>query len=242
MPQKYVLDDRGRSLILNFYGGPSQDIDQLAQQLNVPRWKLEEWARELGVTRPRSKLDDERRRVMFELYDGSSERINEIAARFQVDRRTVMRWAGVLNLTKEKAPAWTEEDEQYLKEHLHYVSVTDIALHLKRSRTAILMKAKRMGINKCFQEGYTMRSLATAFGCSDMQIRTWVDKGWLKGRRRQTQHVSGDWWLFMDVDVRHFICAHPMEVMSYVVRENWPWLVDVLAGGTYGVGRFDSAS
>src|SRR5258706_4103649 len=53
-PQKYVLDDRGRQLILNLYDGSKERTDIIQKQMpNVPRKVIHRWAVQLGKVTPR---------------------------------------------------------------------------------------------------------------------------------------------------------------------------------------------
>lgn len=49
--QRWVLDDRGRRLLLEGYDGRSETIDRLARQLGAPRWRVKHWASALGLAR-----------------------------------------------------------------------------------------------------------------------------------------------------------------------------------------------
>lgn len=188
IPQKYILDEPGRRLLLAKYDGRSETIDELAQLLCVPRWKVMRWGRDLGLAR-------------------------------------------------QSEPRWSAEDIAYLERHLHKKSLASIAKTLGRTQTAVRLKVKKLGVNKCLQEGYTMSALCLAFGCDHHKIKKWIEAGWLKGHRRQTQRLQvqgGDVWLFYDQDIRKLIVDHPQEIDPR--RADWLWLVDVLVGGANGLG------
>jgi hypothetical protein len=51
LPQKYVLTDRGRAMIIAEYNGTKAVIDDLAERLNVPRWTVKKWGQQLGLAR-----------------------------------------------------------------------------------------------------------------------------------------------------------------------------------------------
>lgn len=188
VPQKWVLDEHSRRLLMAKYDGSSAVIDELEQQLNKPRWIIKKWASQLGLAR-------------------------------------------------QKEPFWTEEDEAYLERNLHRKSIADIAKHLGRTKTAVKLKAKRLGVNKTLQEGYTMRGLCLGLGCDHHKVEKWLERGWIKGRRRKTERaeVQGDVWLFTDKNIRDFVISHPNEIDHR--RIDWLWMVDLLAGGDYyGLG------
>jgi hypothetical protein len=50
-PQKYVLDEPGRKLILALYDSTTERTEELMRRLNAPRWRICKWARDLGVSR-----------------------------------------------------------------------------------------------------------------------------------------------------------------------------------------------
>lgn len=183
-------------------------------------------------------LDEPGRRLLLAKYDGTCATIDELARRIAVPRDTIKRWAGQLGLTRQKEPAWTPEEIEYLQTHLSHTRMSTMSKTLGRTITAIKLKAKRLGVNKCYQEGYTMRGLCLGLGCDHHAVERWMRQGWLKGKRRgteRTQQQGGDVWLFTDHAIREFIIAHPQEVDPR--RADWLWLVDVLAGGRFGIGE-----
>lgn len=183
LPQKYVLDDVGRRLLIDRYDGRKATLDDLMHRHFTPR----------GI--PRQK---------------------------------VKHWASALGLARQKEPAWTPDEIAYLEKYLHKSSLRDIGKHLGRTAVAVRLKAKRLGINKCHQEGYTMRGLMEGLGITNHhRVLLWIDKGWLKGHKRQTERTH-DVWYFSDAAIRKFVKEHPNEIDPR--RADWLWLVDVLVG------------
>ncbi len=175
-------------------------------------------------------LNEQGRRLILAKYDGSSETIDELMHYFPgYPRHVIRKWGSDLGLARQKEPRWTEEDEAYVERNLHRKSIADIAKHLGRTQTAVKLKAKRIGVNKCGQEGYTMRGLCMGLGCNHHAVARWLERGWIKGRRRQTERPDRDVWLFTDQDIRQFVKQHPQEIDPR--RADWLWLVDVLVGG-----------
>lgn len=183
-------------------------------------------------------LDDHGRRMLMNMYDGTPSTIDMLAQRIGAPRWKIKKWASELGLAAQRAPAWSAEEMAYLERNLHRKSLADIAKHLKRTKTAVKLKAKRLGVNKTTQDGYTMRGLCLALGCDHHKVEKWIEKGWLHGRRRKSERVSaqgGDIWLFTDSDIRKLVIAHPNEIDPR--RIEWIWMVDLLAGGDhYGIG------
>lgn len=173
-------------------------------------------------------LTDPGREIILAEYDGSSKVIDNLAERLRVPRNTIKRWGGQLGLARKKEPNWTEEDERYLESHLHEQSIAVIAATLGRTKTAVKLKAKRLGVNKT-KEGYTMRGLCLALGCDHHKVEKWLGRGWLHGARRGSEHQTHDFWLFTDTDIRDFVIAHPLEIDQR--RMDWLFVADLLAHG-----------
>lgn len=183
LPQRYVLDEPGRHLILARYDGRTGTIDELAERLRVPRWQVRKWGAQLGLAR-------------------------------------------------QKEPPWSADEIAYLEAHLSRTSVKRIASRLGRSATAVRLKAKRLGVRKS-GEGYTMRALCEGLGCDHHKVARWIELGWLKGKRRQTERSAiqgGDMWYFSDRAIRRLVSAHPIEIDPR--RVDWVWLVDVLTSSS----------
>lgn len=177
-------------------------------------------------------LSDHGRRLILEHYDGTTEKITWLSKQLAVPRHVVKKWGGQLGLARQKEPRWTPQDEAFLERNLHHMSLTTIAQQLGRTKTAVKLKAKRLHINKCGQEGYTMQGLCLGLGCDHKQVEKWMKNGWLKGQRRQTERTpqqGGDVWYFSDKAIRAFIKGHPQEIDPR--RADWLWLVDILVGG-----------
>jgi transcriptional regulator with XRE-family HTH domain len=152
-----------------------------------------------------------------------------------VPRYTIHQWASQLKLSRRKARPWTTGDLIYLEANLHQMSYEQLAQKLERTEAAVYLKAQGLGLNKS-HEGYTLRGLAAAFGVSVDTVKRWIDKGWLKGKRRQSRREQvGDIWYFSDAAVKDFVRRHPEAVDP--AKADWLWLVDVLCGGIGELGN-----
>jgi hypothetical protein len=187
-----------------------------------------------GGVRQKYVLDEPGRRLILARYDGKSETISELAERLAVPRWVVKKWGCELGLARQREPRWTTEDEEYLRRNLHRSSLGDIAKKLGRTKVAVKLKAKRLGVNKCEQVGYTMRGLCMGLGCDHKQVERWLERGWLKGTHRHTERATRDVWYFSDAAIRRFVMQHPQEVDQR--RFDWLWVVDVLTGGLGELG------
>jgi hypothetical protein len=187
-------------------------------------------------------LDDVGRRLLIEQYDGKTETIDHLMRTHftprGIPRSRVKAWACQLGLARQKEPRWTNKDLAYIERHLHKKSLGVIAKHLKRTKIAVQLKAKQLGVSKT-QEGYTMRGLMMGLGVTNhRRIELWIKQGWIRASRRQTENSACDYWYFSDAGIRDFIKNHPEEVDPR--RADWLWLVDVLLGGDMGIGSLTS--
>lgn len=132
---------------------------------------------------------------------------------------------------------WTEQEEAELQRIYCTSSVEQIARRFHVSPHALRSKAYEMGLSK-YTEGYTLRSLADAMGCSVYAVRRWIECGWLTARRRQTQGKDNDAFYISDTAVRAFILAHPAEV--HPNDDNWLLIFDLLMGGSKGIGELSN--
>lgn len=170
-------------------------------------------------------LDEPRRQLIQAFYDGSSKQIDELERMLPgIPRWKIKNWATQMGLTNQKDPRWSEKEIQYLESYLHKMSLDDIARNLGRTKAAVQLKAKRMGLNKTTQEGYSMRGLCLGLGCNHHKVARWLDKGWLVGIRRlteRTEQQGGDVWYFSDNAIRTFIRNHPEEIDLRHVDKYW---------------------
>jgi hypothetical protein len=173
-------------------------------------------------------LDEQGRQLILLRYDGRRETTTELATRLGVPRRVLQEWARQLGKGRRRGPyrQWTEEEVEYLEGHLHNTELTVMSRHLNRTTADIRWRAKQLGIRQT-GEGYTARGLALGFGCDEHKVLLWVEKGWLKGTKRQTDRAEHDIWYFSARAVRSFVLKHPEAVDPW--RFDWLWLASVLA-------------
>jgi hypothetical protein len=191
-----------------------------------------------GGIRQRYILDEPTRRLIEALYDGTSQQIDAIQKKLPgIPRWKIRKWASQMGLTNQKERLWSEEDVQYLGKYLHKIRLGDIAKNLGRTKASVQLKAKRLGLNKCHQEGYTMRGLCQGLGCDHHKIERWLRDGWITGIRRQTERTDkqgGDVWYFTDEAIRRMIRNHPEEID--LRRVDKYWFLDIVFGGLGELG------
>jgi hypothetical protein len=180
-------------------------------------------------------MTEQQRRILLDGYDGRTETLDDLMRFFPgVPRKRVTAWAAQLGLTRRQERRWTQEEMDYLEQHLCHMSLDTLARKLNRTKTAVRLRAKRLEINKTQQEGYTMRGLCLGLGVSHHRVAQWLERGWLKGVRRQTERQWRDTWLFRDKAVKRFIKEHPEEIDPR--RFDWIWVVDLLTDGLGELG------
>lgn len=169
-------------------------------------------------------LTDQARRILRDTYDSRTETIDQLVVTLQVPRHTVKRWARQLGLARTKPRRWTPEEDAYLDQNLSRRSVERMALHLRRTVTAVALRAKRLRITKS-DEGYTSESLALALGVDGHKVRRWIAGGVLRATRRHTRREN-DTYYISDNAVRDFVVDYPGEINLRMVDSLW--FIDLL--------------
>lgn len=186
---------------------------------------------------------EEEKQIIRDLYDGSSLRLSKIMRLLdsKYPRWFVRRLARDMGLARTMPRDWTEEEERYLDENWPAMGLKYLQRGLKRtfgvqrSYTAIHLKIKRLALIKDQNEdGFTLRGLQSFLWGGQEQhhiIQRWIQKGWLRGKRRGTlRHKGngGDMWYFSPEWVRSFIIQHPEEIDLRLV--DGPAFIGFLAG------------
>jgi hypothetical protein len=165
----------------------------------------------------------EEMQVIKDYYDGSTLNINKIMRLLgrKYPRWYIRRKAAEIGLAKPKAAFWSEREEEWLHENFPRKGFRAIQAGLfringgiTRSPCAILLKAKRLHINKR-SNGLTLRMMEGLLGQDHKKIYTWIKRGLLKADRKDTARTEiqgGDMWHFEPKKVRKFIIANPEEI------------------------------
>ena len=182
--------------------------------------------------------------IIRDLYDGSSLRLNKIMRLLgrKYPRWYVRRRAGEMGLARVIEPDWTAVEENFVYENYPRLGLKSLQRVLKRatgvarSTTAIHLKIKRLGMVAADGEGFTLRGLCNFLWAGQEMhkiIYRWMEKGWLKGKRRgtlRTKKQGGDQWYFDPAWVRSFIVNHPEEVDLRLVDPKT--FISLVAGDT----------
>lgn len=141
----------------------------------------------------------------------------------------VNRRARDLGLSRTKEKPWSPEEVNYLASHYHKVPLYRLTLKLRRTKTAIKLKAKRLGYSKK-GEGYTSRSLARALGVDQHWVTKRIVEGKLRVTRRGTDRLpqqGGDYYLITENALIAMIRQYPQELDIRKVDQ--VWFMDLVA-------------
>lgn len=203
--------------------------------------KREAQARGLYVLQgPRSR----RRRYTWEpwqdellrrTYTGTPGDGPRLAAQLRRPRHAILQRAQRLGLSKGSRP-WTPQEETYLRRWIGRRSLTDIARHLRRSRTAVQLKGKRLHVSQygLGSPGYTARAVARQFAVDVKVVTHWIQQGMLQAQRRETARTpqqGGDAWLITETALRDFVLAYPEKIDLRRLEPVKDWFLDLVTDG-----------
>lgn len=91
---------------------------------------------------------------------------------------------GGYSTTKERK-AWSDDEDQFLRENWHRLSGDEIAKQLGRTFTSVNLRHKRLGIGRYEGHELTIRDLEELTRIDHRQWHDFIERGWLKARKRQ---------------------------------------------------------
>jgi len=159
-------------------------------------------------------------------YDGRTINLNRIMRILKANgskypRQYVRRIASENGWAKPKITDWSPREEEYLMEKYPAKGFVAIQNGLRRinggvtrTRTAIVVKVKRLHINKR-NGGLTMRMMEALLGVDHHKIERWLASGLISAKRKGTDRLpvqGGDMWHFEIKKIRDFIINHPEEI------------------------------
>ena len=193
--------------------------------------------RKYGGEKQKYFLDDRGRRLIQDFYDGSTKRIDFLERNMPgIPRHVIHRWAKQLGkVTPRDQKTWTQEQDEYLRQHIHTTSMRQLEKYFKKERSSIVRRAHYLKLYREDEyEGYSMEDLVFGFGLAgNGKIQQWIKKGWLKGEKKVIAFKVEKWY-FTEKDVHKFIKLHPDQLDPN--RFDWLWIHDICFGG---VGRLD---
>lgn len=87
----------------------------------------------------------------------SEQSIRALSARYNVCRETVMRWRKEISAVTRERPAWTPDEDAYLRTHYGTMGFTDIGSKLNRSAHACKSRAQKLGIQSPRKQGWNLQ-------------------------------------------------------------------------------------
>jgi len=178
---------------------------------------------------------------IYQTLTGNGE-VRDLASELGFPRWKITRYAIAQGwiARQKKEPDWNERELRILSRSAH-LCPERIQKNLKiagfsRSVIGIVLKRKRMQFLSNL-DGHSARSVAEGFGVDDKCITGWINKGYLKARRRgtnRTSHQGGDHWFIKDKWVRDFV-VNCTAVVDFRKIDKY-WITDLLAGGQEGTG------
>lgn len=148
------------------------------------------------------KIDARVKSLLKERYDSKVRgRTAEIAAELGWPVWAVKRTAVKLGLTRpwsKDRRAWTADEEEFLRTWQGLRGPKWIGKRLGRGPTSVILKMKRLGLNRRIRDGYSINNLGELMGVDSHTVDRWVKRGFLsvtcQGTRRQhdIRRVSRD--------------------------------------------------
>jgi len=87
--------------------------------------------------------------------------------------------------TSKQRKAWTDAEDQFLRDNWHRLSGDEIAERLGRTFTSVNLRHKRLGIGRYDGHELTIRDLEDLTKLDHRQWNDFIARGWLKVRKRQ---------------------------------------------------------
>jgi hypothetical protein len=175
-------------------------------------------------------------RRLVELKDGRA--LTRVARKTGWPKHRITKRGAELGLARVKEAPWSIEEIAVLRANTQYgyelIRKRLASAGFARSRTAILLKRKRMGLVGA-GDGYSATALAKLFGIDGHGVTDWITRGWLPAEKRgtdRTERQGGDTWWIRKADVKAFVMGHPDEVDLRKV-EKWWFLELITDGGIY---------
>ncbi|TXG79094.1 MAG: hypothetical protein E6R14_11715 [Thermomicrobiales bacterium] len=190
----------------------------------------------MNASRKRGKAalftEDECRAIAAQ-YDGTSATIDALllehaergAKRFHVinaARRGGYRTARVRK-------DWSPAEDAWLQDNWHKCSPEEVARHLGRTVTSVVIRKKRIGVARYDGPDYTIRELEALLKIDHRQWHEFIDRGWLRVWQRKRQGKVSP------------ITRVSVESLLAFLRDH-PEIVDFRHAGQYAIGVFELAS
>lgn len=124
--------------------------------------------------------------------------------------------------------SWRAQEDDWLRENWHRRSPQEVATHLGRSVTSVVLRKKRIGIGRYDGTDLTIRDIESVLRVDHRLWHAFIDKGWLKAWQRTRQGIVSA------------ITRVNIEALHRFLREH-PQVIDYRNAGTYASGILELA-
>ena len=140
-----------------------------------------------GGNAHKHKWTDDERDIVRRDYNGTGNTTQRIADRLcqitgdKITFYAVKGQAAKMGVMQDKSPRWTDEEVERLIETNGQYAPIAIAHQLHRSLNSVVVKAKRLGLKRCFRDGwFTKKEVCEILGVNHKKIQHYIDGGGLK--------------------------------------------------------------
>ena len=128
---------------------------------------------------------------------------------------------------------WTKEEIEYLQENWGNVNINTIKNKLNRTATAILVKAKRIGLGGASENSYryiTANKAAKLLNCEKHKILKWIHSGKMKAKFMSLTGKEKVWCINFEYFIE-FLKANKekwdsAKMEEYALGQEFDWLVE----------------
>jgi transposase len=118
--------------------------------------------------------------------------VTQIAALYSTSYKIIYTWMHKHKIPVKK-PRFTESDDKYLRFNAGYISVPEMALHLRRKKETIYSRMREIGVSISNSIGYTVPQLSADIGVDVRTIRNWMrTQNLSRGEATGTYRISVD--------------------------------------------------
>jgi hypothetical protein len=129
--------------------------------------------------------------------------------------------AALADAAPPKPARWTEEEDEYLHEHLGVMPREAIARHLGRTDMAVLVRMTRLGISQADAKGWlTGGQVAEELGIHTMTLCYCVRRGDIVPQRYRPRSGNRRMYLFTQEEIERWIRRR---ITAPKPREQWDW-------------------
>jgi superfamily II DNA or RNA helicase len=116
--------------------------------------------------------------------------------------------------TSKERKAWTDAEDQFLRDNWHRLSGDEIAQRLERTFTSVNLRHKRIGIGRYDGHELTIRDLEVLTKLDHRQWHDFIARGWLKARKRRRRCGAAP-ITYVSITALHVMLREHPEIYDY---------------------------